>query len=170
MAIASWKVLVPYDGSEESDRAFRHTIELAKLIKKGGTEVEVNMLNVVHELLTPNRLFDHDLDIKSKVTGERLTAKQYMKEVYRKMKLNTKDMLNKRKNQEINDSDIVVKTHVTYGYPSDKILQFAEKHNMNLISIGNASRIGISKIKTLALGSVSRNVSEKANCPVMICR
>jgi nucleotide-binding universal stress UspA family protein len=124
------------------------------------------MLNVVHELLIPHGLFD--LDIKSKVTGERLTAKQYMKEVYRNMKLNAKDMLDKRKNQEINDSDIVVKTHVTYGYPSEKILQFAEKHNMNLISIGNASRTGISKVKTLALGSVSRNISERAQSPVMI--
>ncbi len=168
MAIASWKILVPYDGSKESDRAFRKAIELAKLIKKGGTNVEVNMLNVVHELLAPYRLFDRDLDIKSKVTREKLTAEQYMKEVYQEMKLNAKDMLDKRKNQEINDSKIVVKTHVAYGYPSDKILQFAEKHNMNLISIGNAGRTGISKIKTLALGSVSRNVSERAQCPVMI--
>jgi nucleotide-binding universal stress UspA family protein len=168
MTIVSWKVLVPYDGSKESDRAFRNAIELAKLIKKGGTNVEVNMLNVVQELLAPHRLFDHDLDIKSKVTGERLTAKQYMKEVYRKNKMDAKNMLNKRKNKEVNDSDIVVKTHVTYGYPSDKILQFAEKYNMNLISIGNASRTGISRIKTLALGTVSRNVSERAQCPVMI--
>lgn len=168
MAIASWKVLVPYDGSKESDRAFRKAIELAKLIKKGGTNVEVNMLHVVHELLAPYRLFDRDLDIKSKVTGERLTATQYKKEVYHEMKLNAKDMLDKKKNQEINDSDIIVKTHVTHGYPSDKILEFAEKHNVNLISIGNASRTGISSIKTLALGSVSRHVSERAQCPVMI--
>jgi nucleotide-binding universal stress UspA family protein len=40
-------------------------------------------------------------------------------------------------------------------------LQFAEKHNVDLISIGNAGRTGISTIKTLALGSVSRNVAEK---------
>jgi nucleotide-binding universal stress UspA family protein len=168
MVIASWKVLVPYDGSKESDRAFRKAIEFAKLIKKGGTNVEVNMLHVVHEVLAPYRLFDHDLDIKSKVTGGRLNAKQYMKEVYHEMKLNAKDMLDKKKNQEINDCDIVIKTHVTYGYPSDKILQFAEKHNMNLISIGNAGRTGISRIKTLALGSVSRHVSERARCPVMV--
>jgi hypothetical protein len=63
----------------ESDRAFRKAMELAKLISKGGTGVEVSMLYVVHELVAPNRIFDHDLDIKSKITGERLTAKQYMK-------------------------------------------------------------------------------------------
>ena len=76
----------------ESDRAFRKAMELAKLISKGGTGVEVSMLYVVHELVAPNRIFDHDLDIKSKITGERLTAKQYMKEVYQVMKLGAKTM------------------------------------------------------------------------------
>lgn len=51
-------------------------MELAKLISKGGTGVEVSMLYVVQEMVAPNRIFDHDLDIKSKITGERLTAKQ----------------------------------------------------------------------------------------------
>ncbi len=79
-------------------------MELAKLISKGGTGVEVCMLYVVHELIVPSRLFDHDLDIKSKITGERLTAKQYMKEVYQVTKLDAKTMLDKKKNEEIDDS------------------------------------------------------------------
>ena len=54
-------------------------------------------------------------------------------------------------------------TYVTYGYPSDKILEFAEKHQVNLIVIGSIGLSGFSRIK--ALGSVSRNVSERANCP-----
>ena len=162
------KILVPFDGSKESDRAFRIAMELAKLVNKGGTDVEVSILYVVHELVAPNRIFDHDLDIKSKITGERLTANQYMKEVYQAMKLDAKTMLDKKKN-EVTDHSIRIRTYITHGYPSDKILQFAEKHNVDLISIGNAGRTGISKIKTLALGSVSRNVAERAKCAVMIC-
>ncbi|MGC1131830.1 MAG: universal stress protein [Nitrososphaeraceae archaeon] len=127
------------------------------------------MLYVVHELAAPNRLFDHDLDIKSKITGERLTAKQYMKEVYQARKLDAKIMLDKKKNEEVVDPNIRIRTYITHGYPSDKILQFAEKHNIDLISIGNAARTGISKIKTFALGSISRNVAERAKCAVMIC-
>jgi hypothetical protein len=97
----------------ESDRAFRKAMELAKLISKGGTGVEVSMLYVVHELVAPNRIFDHDLDIKSKITGERLTAKQYMKEVYQVMKLGAKTMLDKKKSQEIEDPNINIRTLVT---------------------------------------------------------
>lgn len=166
--VSAWKILVPFNGSKESDRAFSKAIELAKMISKGGIEVEVDILYVVHELVAPNRLFDHDLHIKSKITGERLTSKQYMKEIYQDMKLNAQIMLD-RKSQEIDESNIRIKTYTTHGYPSDKILQFAEKHRVNLISIGNAGRTGLSRFKTLALGSVSRSVTERADCPVMIC-
>ena len=64
------------------------------------------------------------------------------------MKLDAKTMLDKKKSQEIEDPNIKIRTLVTHGYPSDKILQFAEKHNDDLISIGNAGRTGISTIKT----------------------
>jgi nucleotide-binding universal stress UspA family protein len=55
---------------------------------------------------------------------------------------------------------------VIYGHPSDKILEFAEKHHIDLIVMGSTGLSGFSKLK--ALGSVARNVSERAKCPVMI--
>jgi nucleotide-binding universal stress UspA family protein len=66
------KILVPYDGSKQSDKALKKTIELAELIKKGGTKIEINILHVVPELYVPPTLFDRDVNIKSKITGERL--------------------------------------------------------------------------------------------------
>ena len=49
---------------------------------------------------------------------------------------------------------------------SEKIVEFAEKENVDLIVIGNIGLSGLSKVK--ALGSVSRSVSESASCPVLI--
>jgi nucleotide-binding universal stress UspA family protein len=49
---------------------------------------------------------------------------------------------------------------------SDTIIRIAEKEHVDLIVIGNVGRSGISKLKSL--GSVSRGVSERAPCPVMI--
>jgi nucleotide-binding universal stress UspA family protein len=69
-----WIILVPYDGSKQSDKALMKAIELAELIKKGGTKIEINMLHVVPEIYVPPTLFDRDVNIKSKVTGERLTS------------------------------------------------------------------------------------------------
>lgn len=162
------KILVPYDGSKQSDKALKKTIELAELIKKGGTKIEINILHGVPELYVPPTLFDRDVNIKSKITGERLTSQQYLKEFYHEMKSKAKKMLETKKSKEIESSNIMIRTYVTYGYPSDKILEFANKHQVNLIVMGSIGLTGFSRIK--ALGSVARSVSERAKCPVMIVR
>ncbi len=152
-----WIILVPYDGSKQSDKALTKAVELAELIKKGGTKIEINMLHVVPEIYVPPTLFDRDVNIKSKVTGERLTSQRYLKEYYHEMK-----------SKEIEPANIMIRTYVTYGYPSDKILEFSNKHQVNLIVIGSIGLTGFSRIK--ALGSVARSISERANGPVMIVR
>ena len=49
---------------------------------------------------------------------------------------------------------------------SEQILRFASDNKINLIIVGSQRLNKISKIK--ALGSVSRKISENADCPVMI--
>lgn len=62
--------------------------------------------------------------------------------------------------------DIKIKTVSLNGYPPEKIIELANNEKVDLIVIGNIDLSGLSKVK--ALGSVSRNVSEKASCPVPI--
>jgi nucleotide-binding universal stress UspA family protein len=52
------------------------------------------------------------------------------------------------------------------GYPAEKIIEFANNEKVDLIVIGSVGLSGLSKVK--AMGSVSRNVSERASCPVLI--
>lgn len=137
---------------------FTKAVELAVLIKKGGTKIEINMLHVVPEIYVPPTLFDRDVNIKSKVTGERLTSQRYLKEYYHEMKSKAKKMLETKKSKEIEPANIMIRTYVTYGYPSDKILEFSNKHQVNLIVIGSIGLTGFSRIK--ALGSVARSISK----------
>ena len=116
----------------------------------------------------PPTLFDRDVNIKSKVTGERLTSQRYLKEYYHEMKSKAKKMLETKKSKEIEPANIMIRTYVTYGYPSDKILEFSNKHQVNLIVIGSMGLTGFSRIK--ALSSVARSISERAKGPVMIVR
>jgi nucleotide-binding universal stress UspA family protein len=160
-----WKILVPYDGSKQSDKALKKAIELTELIDKGGTRIEISMLHVVAEIYVPPTLFDRDVNVKSKITGERLTSEQYLKEFYHEMKSKAMKMLETKKSESPN---IMIRNYVTHGYPSDKILEFANKDEVNLIVIGSIGLTGFSRIK--ALGSVARSISERANCPVMIVR
>jgi nucleotide-binding universal stress UspA family protein len=76
------------------------------------------------------------------------------------MKLKAKMMLSAKKQQEIGSSNIIAKTYVTYSNPADKILEFAEKHQSDLIVIGNVGLNGLSRIKSFALGNVSRRASK----------
>ena len=55
---------------------------------------------------------------------------------------------------------------VVIGSPSERILEFANTNEIDLIVMGSQRLETISKIK--ALGSVARKVSEAANCPVLI--
>jgi nucleotide-binding universal stress UspA family protein len=86
-----WKILVPYDTSKQSEYALRKAVELAALIKKGGTNIEINMLYVVPEIYVPSTLFDRDVNIKSTITGERLTSQQYLKEFLSQDEIKSKD-------------------------------------------------------------------------------
>jgi hypothetical protein len=89
----------------------------------------------------PPTLFDRDVNIKSKVTGERLTSQRYLKEYYHEMKSEAKKMLETKKSKEIEPANIMIRTYVTYDYPSDKILEFSNKHQVNLIIIGSIGLI-----------------------------
>jgi nucleotide-binding universal stress UspA family protein len=72
------------------------------------------------------------------------------------------------KKHDVESSGMVVKTRVEVGYPAERILAAAEEEDADLIVIGNVGLSGFSKLK--AIGSVSRVVSEKAKCPVLIVK
>ena len=61
---------------------------------------------------------------------------------------------------------VEVKTRVEVGSPSDRILAVAEEEDVDLVVMGNIGLSGFSKL--MAIGSMSRTVSEKAKCPVLI--
>lgn len=62
-----------------------------------------------------------------------------------------------------------IEVYITIGKPSDKILKYSDEIKSDVIVIGSTGISGISKFFK-GLGSVSRNVSEKVSCPVLIVR
>jgi nucleotide-binding universal stress UspA family protein len=76
------------------------------------------------------------------------------------------DMLNIKK-EEFKDAGINnVESKVSIGNPVKLILALASTEEVNLIVIGSVGLSGMARLK--ALGSVSRAVSERAKCPVLI--
>lgn len=153
------KILVPYDDSEPSNKALDHAVNIAK--RSGQSEVMV--LYVIAEY--PHYHFI-ERPARSIKTGEKTTLSQYLKEVYELIRERANDVLEKKKEEIKKKAGLEIRTKVLTGHISDTIIDFAAKEEVDLIVIGNIGRTGISKIKML--GSVSRSVSERAPCPVMI--
>jgi nucleotide-binding universal stress UspA family protein len=153
------KILVPYDGSEPSDKALDHAVHIAKMSGKS----EVILLYVIAEFPTYHFIERPARSIK---TGEKTTVSQYLKEVYELMEESANDVLDKKKEDIKKTTGLEIGTKLLTGHISNSIIDFAAKEKDDLIVIGHVGRSGMSKIRSL--GSVPRSVSERAPCPVMI--
>ena len=60
-----------------------------------------------------------------------------------------------------------LQSQILIGDPSNEIIKFANDQKVNLIIMGTT---GLGGVKKFVFGSVARNVSEKAKCPVMLVR
>jgi nucleotide-binding universal stress UspA family protein len=164
------RILVPIDGSKPSDKALDHAINLVKSISiSNGTRsgkndrAGVTILFVIPDLPVP---LAFETPMKSLKTGEVISFSDYIIEMHESMKIKAVEMLTKKKKQyESQGISIIVKV-IVGGSPSDKIIEFAEDEKVDLIVVGNVGLSGISRVKTL--GSVSRSISERAKCPVLI--
>ena len=153
------KILVPYDGSTFADKALENAIGIAKLT---GANTQIILLHVTPHIPIP---LTFERPVYSAKTGKSIPLTQYIQELSEEMEENASNMLEGER-QKYAHHDIKIETISLNGYPSEKIIEFANSEKVDLIVIGNVVLSGLSKVK--ALGSVSRNVSERASCPVLI--
>lgn len=154
------KILVPYDGSAMSDKALEKAVEISKLVE--GSQITV--IHVIQEISTP--VFDRA--IRSPRTGEMTSFAEYMTIVYQEIRDSMQKGLDERK-RKIKAQGISINIFLTKGNPSDKIVDYATNEKVDLVVIGSVGLTGVSKFFK-GLGSVSRNVSERVSCPVLIVR
>lgn len=152
------RILVPYDGSDPSNRALEKAIELTELSDK----MEITIMHVIPEIPVPP-MFERP--VLSKKTGDFVTMSAYLKEVYEDMKIEALKMLSETK-LKIKKEVGIVEIKAIIGDPSDRIIEYVKDNSIDLIVMGTTSLKGISKIKSL--GSITRNVSERSGCPVML--
>jgi nucleotide-binding universal stress UspA family protein len=153
------KILVPYDGSKHAEKALNKAVNLAKLIK--GSKIII--LNVIEEILTPPLVFP--TRIRHYKTGEDTTLSTYFRDLQTDMRYKMINTLEKIKQKY--ENSVKIRTVVLVGSAEDKIVEYANRQNVDLIVMGSKGLKGISR---LLMGSVSRSVSEKAKCSVMIVR
>ena len=154
------RIVVPYDGSEPSRNALKHAVKLAQSVVNGP---EVTVLHVVEKILLPPSL-SHEM-IRSPKSGELIDRDTVLKEEYHNLRQRDHTML-QDDIETLKSGHVTFRSKVMYGSPAECVIDFAKDYKADLIVIGNIGLSGIAKLKVL--GSVSRSVSERAPCPVLI--
>ena len=135
-------ILVPTDFSADAEAATQQAIEIAKT-----AGARVHLLHVYHlpayvgspyGYTYPANLFD---DIQK-------NAAEQLKEVELKVKA----------------EGVEVTSNVVEGPPSERIVEYADRENADLIIIGTR---GLTGLKHVFLGSVAERTLRHAGCPVM---
>lgn len=155
------KILVPYDlqDSELSNRV----LENALTVKSNINECQIIVVNIIPEIPIPP--FASDIQMKSKITGDTISVREYFKELYQEIKKDTEIEIRKRIEKHMKNN-VVIKT--SYGNIADKLVEFTEKENIDFVIMGLNPLKGISKI--VALGSISRRLAESIDGPIMLIR
>ena len=137
-------IVIATDGSENTQNAISHGIEIAKL-----TGANVFALHVVDtpSMISENWTIDQNLFYEM-IKGE---GEKILSEV--------------KKLGE--DSGVEIKGILLEGHPSNEITDFAEKNKMDLIVMGTLGKTGFDKF---LLGSVAEKVVRGSKVPVMVVR
>ena len=146
-------IIVTDDGTEVSDKALEIACEIA-----GPCGACITLLHVIEHIEDPDTMiFENNRELIEKAKLMNL-----MPSVENPWHKRAQEKIKKLSEQNL-QSDSKSLT----GDIAEKILEYAHAKKVDLIVMGSSNRLkGISKIR--ALGSVTRMVSELADCPVLI--
>ena len=163
------KILVPYEGSYLSDKAFEYAVDLANMNRdKNKLKTEIILLHVVPEIPITNLLFERPIRLKRSKGVVNLL--DYVTELYQQIEEGMREILEKKKREcEIDAAFTQIRVLIVVGSPANKIVDIATDEIVDLIIIGSNGLKGMSKFFR-GLGIVARTVSERASCTIVITR
>lgn len=147
------KLLVAHDGSDESDRALATAVEIAT-----ATDGSITIIHTIEP------------DIYDAGGREPVTATE------RRDRLIIDSLDSAEEHGQLivdeaiafaNESGVEVSGELRYGRPAKSITDFAEEGNFDAVYLGHR---GVSERTMTFLGSVARDVVERATLPVMVVR
>jgi nucleotide-binding universal stress UspA family protein len=138
------KILVPVDGSEQSNKAIAFAADLAKYYN-----ATLHLLHVFKLTLIPEGFGEY-------VVSDRVQLQALGDKI-----INAAQDEAKRCGIERIDADVVE------GDPAERIIDYAKEHEVDIIVIGSR---GLGTFKGLLLGSVSNKVSHRADRTCVIVR
>jgi nucleotide-binding universal stress UspA family protein len=135
------RILVGYDGSQESEKAFQVGLSIAATL-----DSRLEILAVIRPGEPAASVCPHD--------GLERSRKHY-------------ELALRRIVEAANGHAGNVETSIVVGHPAEEIIKRAEQSRSDLVIVGHR---GTSQFKNLDMGSVSEHVLAHAPCPVLVTR
>lgn len=144
------KILIATDGSASANRALELAVELAKV-----HNASLYAINVIRQIQIPPEM--QNMARVESLGENRLSVLEFIA------------------NQILDDAEkriqakgaTLAKKSIGHEDPATSISKYAKKHEIDLVVVGTR---GLSKVKALLLGSVSRKVTEICNVNTLIVR
>ena len=137
-------ILVAFDGSEQSRKAFNFALEMSRHCTGALPEITVVSVTQPPE---PIDIVEMDAIIDS--------ATQHYEELFKGLR------------EKAKAEGVDIKTEIVVGHPADQIIKYAAEKKSDMVILGH---LGKSKIANWLLGSVSKRVSSYAPCTVTIVK
>lgn len=139
-------ILVPTDFSDHANNAISYAKAMAK-----GIEASLHVIHVVEPIVYPadwgySQVGFVDLEKELVTAAEKELA---------------------RLSETLKSEGFDVKTEVLSGRASDRIVEYAGKHHIDMIAIATHGRSGL---EHFLFGSTTERVLRKADCPVLAVR
>jgi len=138
------RILVAYDGSENSKRALNVAIDIAK---RYGSKLDIVEVIDIAALLA---------------LGLSPIPENILQTVQEKVKADIDEAERKAKEAGVDAKGVIIE-----GEPAASIVEYATKNNVDLIVTGSR---GLSTIKRLFLGSVSTKILNESRVPVLVVK
>ena len=139
-------ILIPYDGSEYSNRAYNYALDLAK--KYNSNLVAVSC--IVEQNQPPEMMMLEEENMQ--LQKQKVVALQLLSIIE-----------SKAEELGINFKGIILKTSSV----TDALLSYAESNDVDIIIMGSR---GLGGFKKLLLGSVTSVLLQHSKCPVLIVK
>ncbi len=140
-------VLVPVDGSSESEKALEHALDELR-------DAEITLLHVINPVSAVNYGADDYFDAEGyqrQLEHQREQGEELLEEC--------REIAAKR--------GVDVETVIETGQPARTILETAEAEDVDQIVMGSRGRSGVGRV---LFGSVAESVTRRASVPVTIVR
>jgi nucleotide-binding universal stress UspA family protein len=147
------KILVPYDGTEMSDRALRYAIYFSKLCK-----AELLILNIIDQ---PANLIPASAIVFS---SPRDNLDKINNTLQRMSRVHSNHMLEKAKKITEQEGVISASYFMRSGKPVDEIFAVSQESNVDLIVMASSRIASVIRI----LGSIAKGVLNSIRKPVVI--